>query len=276
MIYLFEYSQVLTVKPTMICKSLRRPQKIYGHVHVAKTAGTTLNGKLASNFERVCGHKGYSYDAYQVNKRQNASSYNGTTVTDGFWKLNPGYTRGRVHPTMMSEIGYEDCDYISHETSWTFWPTMFQKWPFPIELHVPCREPLSHLMSMCNFKQVAFNCSGDIDKEIEKCLVEMDRFSTKLTNGFHNIDVKCFAAESIEKYIDYMSTILQPRKIRSEYVFVHTNQPRNRRDECIWKDDKIMEATKSYLLNIDYYKFCHACMTSESDLLFRVGPVRTS
>ena len=39
------------------------PPILYGHVHVAKTGGTSLNGILANTFERVCGHKGYSYDA---------------------------------------------------------------------------------------------------------------------------------------------------------------------------------------------------------------------
>jgi hypothetical protein len=46
---------------------------VYGHVHLGKTAGTTINGELALHFERVCGNKGYSYDAYQFNKRGNAS-----------------------------------------------------------------------------------------------------------------------------------------------------------------------------------------------------------
>ena len=31
---------------------------IYGHVHMAKTGGTNVNGILANKFERVCGHKG--------------------------------------------------------------------------------------------------------------------------------------------------------------------------------------------------------------------------
>ena len=32
--------------------------KIFGHIHMAKTAGTEINGELAAHFERVCGHKG--------------------------------------------------------------------------------------------------------------------------------------------------------------------------------------------------------------------------
>jgi len=34
-----------------------REPHIFGHLHMMKTAGTTLNGELALNYERVCGHK---------------------------------------------------------------------------------------------------------------------------------------------------------------------------------------------------------------------------
>lgn len=34
---------------------------LYGHVHMAKTGGTSINGILANKFERVCGHKGESH-----------------------------------------------------------------------------------------------------------------------------------------------------------------------------------------------------------------------
>ena len=42
--------------------------KIFGHIHVAKTGGSSINVMLANKFERVCGHKGYSYDAYADNR----------------------------------------------------------------------------------------------------------------------------------------------------------------------------------------------------------------
>ena len=35
-----------------------RYDKIIGHLHFAKTAGSTVNGELAAHYERVCGHKG--------------------------------------------------------------------------------------------------------------------------------------------------------------------------------------------------------------------------
>lgn len=43
---------------------------IYGHVHIAKTAGSTLNRNFSLFYENVCGHKGYSYDALAVLNRE--------------------------------------------------------------------------------------------------------------------------------------------------------------------------------------------------------------
>lgn len=82
-------------------------KKIFGHVHVAKTAGTSINGILANKFERVCGHKGYSYDAFADNvKAGQISASGGRVFAEG---------RSQVMPDTMAEIGFEDCDYVSHE-----------------------------------------------------------------------------------------------------------------------------------------------------------------
>ena len=70
------------------------PDVLYGHVHIAKTAGTTVNGELAMHYERVCGHKGYSYDAFQTNELLKKGSpnilYNNAD--------SKSYNRGRVPP----------------------------------------------------------------------------------------------------------------------------------------------------------------------------------
>lgn len=65
---------------------------LFGHVHMAKTGGTSLNGILANRFERVCGHKGSSYDAYQSNERAKRKMDNGEIASlTGVWN------RDRVH-----------------------------------------------------------------------------------------------------------------------------------------------------------------------------------
>ena len=44
----------------------QRYDKIFGHVHMAKTAGSEINGELAAHYERVCGHKGYVASFHHV------------------------------------------------------------------------------------------------------------------------------------------------------------------------------------------------------------------
>jgi hypothetical protein len=41
-----------------IYKNIKKYQKIYGHLHFPKTAGSSLNSIMASKYERVCGNKG--------------------------------------------------------------------------------------------------------------------------------------------------------------------------------------------------------------------------
>ena len=114
---------------------------VIGHVHMAKTAGTSVNGLLASRYERVCGNKGYSYDSYGANLRMAASDGNPHKVKDSIRTQFQGYGRERVPLPFMDEIGFEDCDFISMESNWPFW-RRFEDWPLPLELHVPCRDPL--------------------------------------------------------------------------------------------------------------------------------------
>ena len=91
--------------------------KLYGHLHMAKTAGTSLNLLLAARYERVCGHKGYSYDAFQESKRrQTKKTGAGPAKRDIIEKMYLGFSRSRVPDHVMIEIGFENCDYVSHET----------------------------------------------------------------------------------------------------------------------------------------------------------------
>jgi hypothetical protein len=153
---------------------------MYGHVHIAKTGGTSINGIFANKFERVCGHKGYSYDAYNDNeraKRGNVKKY-------------------RVKPKQMNEIGYENCDYVSNEINWEFWINTFDDGKFhgiQMELHVPCRERIDHLMSQCNFKKLDLDCDAPSDedffKSVDKCFTFLtDRYQHDLKDHF---EVKC-------------------------------------------------------------------------------------
>jgi hypothetical protein len=178
---------------------------IYGHVHMAKTGGTSLNGILANRFERVCGHKGYSYNAY-INNEIAKEKF---SENRHFSRLE-GFGPDLVRPQDMNDIGYEDCDYISQEIPYSRWIKMFGDAKFlstPMELHIPCRDPLDHLMSNCNYRHFHINCNSGDDafyKSVDKCVIFMNRFNQNLTKHF---DVKCFDfKEQFTTYIDYMAS----------------------------------------------------------------------
>jgi hypothetical protein len=216
---------------------------VYGLVHMAKSAGTEINGELASHFERVCGNKGYSYDAYQFNKRVKEENSRGGAIDvmfashDSVSKQYKRMNRGRVPPELMREIGFEDCDYISLEESWRNWK-LFNETP-SLELHVPCRDPLAHLMSGCNYFNIQFNCTTDnLQVEIKSCIVQPGRFSRGLET-LNNTNIKCFNPIPIQPYLEYMSGRLQRKRIETTYVHRDTNKKRKKKKECIWNEPDV-------------------------------------
>ena len=238
---------------------------IYGHIHIAKTAGTTLNGVLAMKYERVCGHKGYSFDFFRVNQRTQGGRLNGQN--DSYSIIAGGFHRGRIPIFLQEEIGFEDCDYISLEDHWVFWIHYFRKWPLPLELHVPCREPIDHLLSQCNHQNVTWSCesSANITELVSACQIEPNRFSMKLTRRF---PTKCFNSTALTPYLKYMSHRLQQRRIQSEYIHRPTNKARNKELECIWKEPQMKQDLIDFLIEHDsYYRFCNDCIGSENDVL---------
>lgn len=258
----------------------RRPEEgrkkikaaVIGHVHMAKTGGTTLNGILALNYEKVCGHKGYSLDYFQANQRFNNTSQGWMKVEDAYSAQHARYNRGRVHPQIMDEIGYEDCDYISMEANFGWWQR-FDKWPRAVELHVPCRESIDYLMSQCNMRGHVFDCNAqDLAEEVKKCLVAPDRFSFELANKtLHpNFSVKCFDFKhSFTKYISHIGNVISKKSITSEYFHRDTNKKRNKSRECVRENHEVRSKTIEILENsYDYYSFCKSCLGSKSDLLF--------
>ena len=259
-------------------KTATNTNKIYGHVHIAKTAGTSLNGMLANKYERVCGHKGYSHDAYQANERAKVKFMTGVRTSVAG---NAPYGPDRVNDKDMVDMGFEDCDWISHETDWRFWANNFGHGRFhdmEMELHVPCRDPIDHLMSMCNhqrslgrIKDVGLSCNDPGDerftKAIDDCIVHVtDRFDFEL--GVH-FNLKCYKYEKqFSTYMEIMERTLQKRRIISEpYIPRESNAARVPKSECIWNNDSARERANQYLLeNFDYYKFCKACIGSDDDL----------
>lgn len=255
-----------------------RYPKTFGHLHYAKTAGTEINSELAAHFERVCGHKGYSSDFYQFNQRvhqlANDTTIQGTDLVhmggDIIARLQKTFNRGRVPYDVMEEVGFEDCDYISQEFKWTFWPKVLKK-VGPIELHVPCRDSISILMSQCNHHGHPFDCkASDLQKEIDSCVFLTNRFDSMLTR-IPDLTLKCFNPIPIDPYLDYMGNFLQRRRIETTPVHRDTNKPRDKSRECIWNNETAKTTVHQLLMKIDYHKFCQDCIGGEHDLLSAVS-----
>ena len=137
-----------------------------------------------------------------------------------------------------------------------------------MELHLPCREPLSHLMSQCNYKKVAFDCNAkNLELEISRCILGERRFKPELTRH-ENITVKCFDPMPPTRYVEFMGKILQRKRIESEYFHRETNRPRDKAKECIWSRDKAFQDSIREILfrKYDYYGFCDTCMGTEQEL----------
>jgi len=112
------------------------PTVIYGHVHMAKTGGTLINGNLSAHYERICGHKGYSYAAFNTNQRFKPPSQEAPYYL--------GFNRAHVAIGVMNRIDYHDCDWISFEQNWNRW-LQFQNWNIPMS---PVEDPVDHPMQL--------------------------------------------------------------------------------------------------------------------------------
>ncbi|CAM9094820.1 unnamed protein product [Ectocarpus fasciculatus] len=246
-----------------------------------QVAGTNLNGELAMHFENVCGSKGYSYDAFEHNARvaKSKSKLLTAPLNDIYSTMTNGEcNRGNLRLSDMIEIGFEDCDYTCLEANWSAWvpiAEMFGSHNMALELHVPCREPIDHLMSQCNAQSKKFDCSlsgNAMLKQVDACVVKVkDRFSEQLATTARNMHLKCFdSATSFTDYILYMDKKLQRKQIEAEYVSRITGNPRERENECIWRDQysKLKQSVKAHLQSkYDYYRYCGHCLGSKDDLL---------
>jgi len=306
-LYYFDFNHAYGNRQKQILfHHVKKSNVVFGHLHFPKTGGTNLNGLMASKYDNVCGNKGYSYDAYQFNKRGKQNNIsppgcNHDTITmankalitkkrkcDDNGVVDKSYTkrdRGRVNKIVMDDIGYENCDYISNESEWTFWFDLIENMQFAqrnltLELHVPCREPIDHLMSIANHFRRKFNCTELENNEILKKSVKVayaQTFDKRFSNEFlekdsdqtSHLQLKCFNIFPFKSYIEHMGQHLQPRRIPvDEYWPRDTNKPRNKAKECIWsqKDEHKQKVLEMLLSQSPYFKFCHNCMGSENEL----------
>merc|ERR1740139_1607963 len=113
----------------------------------------------------------------------------------------------------MIEVGFEDCDYVANEIGAKFWAHAFGEWHRPLELHVPCRDPVDLLLSICNYQKVQFTCRDDFSAEVDACFGAENRRFDAGELRHPKITLKCFRSPSgLDGYLAYMGERLQLRE----------------------------------------------------------------
>lgn len=243
-----------------------RPHKLFGLVRMHMSGDTEINRKLALQYERVCGNSAYSVDAVFTNER--TGEYQSHSEHDVVSQLyGAGHDRGRVPDEWMLDMGFDDCDYIAWQTDYQEWDSFGTK-ELPMELHVPCPDALGHLMEQCHHIGKTFHCGTDVGAEVDKCLHESidHRFKEDLSLNYHTT-MKCFDPSSADLYVNFMGTILQPRRTQVPYTH-HGLSPRDESKECIWNQPQVYknEVLRVMQEKTDYYTFCSKCMGSKDEL----------
>lgn len=219
----------------------------YGLVNMAMGGGTAINRILSVKYERVCGSQGTSYHAFR--------------------------REDEIIPDTMYETGFEDCDYIAMEVPQIEWKKEV-KLDRPVELHIPCRDPIDHLMSMCALMQKYFKCRNISDEEL---IIQVDGCLSSSLERFHinmapspDFTMKCFSATSkMDDYIKYMGKTLQPKRIQGKMKGISPRK--NAGEECIyktWNEDVKIKVEEILINQTSYYfQYCKECIGSENDLL---------
>jgi len=249
---------------------------VYGLLHILESGSAEINGHLSMKYERVCGAKGYSYDAYNANERFKTKALalrkgrkhaQVLTTGDIYSKIDKSYNRNNVPIRYMKEIGFEDCDYVALDADAEEWYANFGNWFKPMELHVPCRDPIDLFMSMCEHQGIKFSCEENFDEEVNKCLNGGKGFvMSQLTRD--NINLKCFDGPSGKKdYMLYMKGRLQVKILQGQ--FVRRDKP-SEEELCIRKSDDYKIRLEDHLKHKsdfkDYFEFCDECMVSDNKL----------
>jgi hypothetical protein len=136
-------------------------------------------------------------------------------VTISVWKLGGGYGARGISfwkPTVLDV-------------------NMIHSFNMTLELHVPCRDPLEHLMSMCNMHRRSFDCeASNLEHEFLLCANRewQNCFSIEMLNLSYT-SVKRFNPISVEPYIEHISTLLQRRRVTHDYKYksMKRNRPRS-------------------------------------------------
>lgn len=246
---------------------------VYYHAHLAKTAGSSLNRLIARRYYGVCGHKGYSFSQNFLDEARGKTD-----------SAHPGYGLDVVHPLRMSEWGFHNCAFITHEIDWetlgtiangTVWyrfgdGSNISSSRIPLtKLLIPCRDPVSHLLSQCNHAGKNFtklsSSLGNCSAVIASCSVGWGRYDNRLLQYFDKIVL--FKYDDFDSVIQFLDQSLPKRLFglaQSSSTFFRSNKDRINSNEVFTPQCPEQELREALLQAWSYYDLCSEYLGSSA------------
>ena len=228
---------------------LPQTNNLFVHLHIAKTAGSTSNRNWARKYHGVCGHKGYSFTQ---------------PLTTGKDVRNdprfPGYRRDRVHHSRMLDWGFHNCALISHEIASDELRKILNAKEFS---HVnkiallPCREPIDHWFSQCNFKHLNASVilQGTCSESAKRCHVAWNRFNDNTLKIFDYVVL--YKYSELEQVTVFLDQFLPKRSVELELGGIYmTNSPRKKSNEQFSDNCSMQDLTQTLKSAWSYYSTC--------------------
>jgi len=227
----------------------------FHHIHIAKTAGTTMNKRLARRYYGVCGNKFTScIEPLEHPKDDRAPEFGYGDQEHKDWSFDS-----------MTKKGFHDCTLVSHERDWKAWGEQvlpdhkFHANATKVML-LPCRDPLEHFFSQCNYNHhnatKIFANVTSCEEGINECgLVFPNRFNIKMIQSWDKVVL--FKHSAIDSVYSLLDNHIPVRKFLLESKFdPSTNakrKPENEKLSKICSKEKLVEALRK---KWGYYNFC--------------------
>lgn len=228
------------------------------HAHIAKTAGSTLNRFAARRYHATCGMKGMSFEQpfeYDFSKKMVFQEIHGTS------------DRMRL----MQEWGLHNCGLISIEQPHFSWAEITNSEAFEAQktaVMIPCRDPIDHILSQCNFRNLSFTSIIEGKGGAEACANAMPQCQVAWVRYDHSM-LATFDKVVLFKYDDfpgverYLDDALPKRRLPlregedGEFGFIRTaNRERDPEHERFTESCTEDMLRNALLKHWSYYRLC--------------------
>ncbi|CAL6390605.1 unnamed protein product [Bathycoccus prasinos] len=225
----------------------------FHHIHIAKTAGSTMNKRLARRYYGVCGNKYTScIEPLEHTSDDRAPEFGDSLHKD--WSFDS-----------MTKKGFHDCTLVSHERDWDAWvkqvlPDHKFHANATMVMLLPCRDPLEHFFSQCNYNMhnatKIFANVTSCEEGMNNCgLVAQNRFDINMIQSWDKVVL--FKHSAFDSVFSLLDNHIPLRKFLLESKFdPSTNAERKPENEKLSKmcsKEKLVEALRK---KWSYYSFC--------------------